>query len=210
MKLSWITMLSFSLASLSGCTPPRPVAYFRSETTNTPVAVNTINSATDTALTVSQKQPFTELKAQAKILLALRDEELHDADYTKYSGLATKFWDFPKDSKDSKEASDLSFKLLDLVRKINTEQATLGEKPAKSNVDGSIVEVKDYLRANLNDYSSAEFVAWSPVTFVRIKGQPFWTVKVKLRAKNAFAAYLLRNTSYFIQRSTVVRAEGLK
>lgn len=67
----------------------------------------------------------------------------------------------------------------------------------------------DYLRDNLNDYDSSEFVEWSPVAKLEVKGEPYWVVRLKLRAKNAFGGYVLKNTFYFIRQNKVVSAEGL-
>jgi hypothetical protein len=85
----------------------------------------------------------------------------------------------------------------------------LGPKPKNSEWDGRVDPVVEYLKNNLNDYDSSEFVEWSPVTKLEVKGEPFWVVRLKLRAKNAFGGYILKNTFYFIRQNRVVIAEGL-
>jgi hypothetical protein len=59
------------------------------------------------------------------------------------------------------------------------------------------------------DYDSSEFVEWAPVTKLEVKGEPFWVVRLKLRAKNAFGGQVLKNTFYFIRQNRVITAEGL-
>jgi hypothetical protein len=85
----------------------------------------------------------------------------------------------------------------------------LGPKPKNSEWDGRVDPVVEYLKNNLNDYDSSEFVEWSPVTKLEVKGEPFWVVRLKLGAKNAFGGYVLKNTFYFIRQNKVVNAEGL-
>lgn len=85
----------------------------------------------------------------------------------------------------------------------------MGPKPKNSEWDGRVDAVVKYLRRNLNDYDSSEFVEWSPVTKLKVKGEPFWVVRLKLRAKNAFGGYILKDTFYFIRQNEVVAAEGL-
>ncbi len=55
--------------------------------------------------------------------------------------------------------------------------------------DGSVSQVKEYLRKNLNDAKSVEYVEWSPV-FKFEDGSGF-AVRCKYRAKNSFGAYVL-------------------
>lgn len=93
--------------------------------------------------------------------------------------------------------------------RIGAELLVLGPKPKNSEWDGRVDAVVKYLRRNLNDYDSSEFVEWSPVTKLKVKGEPFWVVRLKLRAKNAFGGYILKDTFYFIRQNEVVAAEGL-
>lgn len=91
----------------------------------------------------------------------------------------------------------------------DTDIGIIGEKPFQSSWDGEVLAVKRYLRATLNDYESSEFVEWSPVSKVNIEGRLYWGVRLKLRAKNAFGAYVLRDTYYFIRFDEVVFSKGL-
>ncbi|HEX7957831.1 MAG TPA: hypothetical protein VF508_12850, partial [Pyrinomonadaceae bacterium] len=65
------------------------------------------------------------------------------------------------------------------------------------------------LKEVLNDYDSAEYLEWSRVARTYVKGEPFWVVKLKLRAPNAFGAKIIKTPIFFIRRDTVVRVEGL-
>jgi hypothetical protein len=99
--------------------------------------------------------------------------------------------------------------LIDKSARITAEILILGPKPKNSAYDGRVDAVVNYLRKNLNGYDSSEFVEWSPVTKMEVKGEPFWVVRLKLRAKNAFGAYLVKDTYYFIRKDKVVTAQGL-
>lgn len=77
-----------------------------------------------------------------------------------------------------------------IVREVKTKLEA-GEKPIQSSFDNSVNEVKRYLNANLKDPKSTEYIAWSPVTLVDVKGIYFWEVSVKYRSKNSFGGYVI-------------------
>ena len=89
------------------------------------------------------------------------------------------------------------------------ERLVMGPKPHSSEWDGGVQPVKDYLKAVLNDYDSSEFVEWSPVVKTYVGKEPYWTVRLRLRAKNAFGALILRDTYYYIRNNQVVMSKGL-
>lgn len=91
---------------------------------------------------------------------------------------------------------------------VDIDEITIGAKP-QTLADGSYSCVRDYLRKNLNDYDSCEFVEWSqPVKFTHEK-QLYWAVKLRLRAKNRLGAYIIKDTFYLIRHEQVVSARGL-
>jgi hypothetical protein len=92
---------------------------------------------------------------------------------------------------------------------LDPDTKIIGIKPHQSSLNGEVLAVTRYLRENLNDYDSSEFVEWSPVTKVDIDNQKYWGVRLKLRAKNAFGAYILRDTYYFIRNDKVIFSRGL-
>lgn len=92
---------------------------------------------------------------------------------------------------------------------LEREYPGIGPKPQQSAMDGSVPVVDRYLRDTLNDYQSAEYVEWSPVTPAKINGESFWAVRLKLRAKNAFGAKMLKDTYFVIRNEQVVSASGL-
>ena len=59
--------------------------------------------------------------------------------------------------------------------------------PQNSAWDGSVSQVKDYLRKVLNDPYSVKYEEWSPVS----KTATGFAVRCKYRAKNSFGAYIL-------------------
>lgn len=89
------------------------------------------------------------------------------------------------------------------------ETDLIGPKPENSSWDGKVRCVDKYLQNVLNDYDSAEYVEWSEASKVDVKGEPYWVVRLKLRATNAFGGKILKNTYYFIRHNQVIYAQGL-
>lgn len=150
---------------------------------------------------------FAELKKQADDLLAQYkkdpDAEIHEPIKDTAKALAT-----ITEPKNVKAAAELKKKLDDVDLKITNDVGILGPKPT-SYYNGKVLEVDRYLSRVLNDYDSSEYVEWSPVIKVREKDGPYWAVRLKLRAKNAFGGYILRDTYYYIRSGQVVRSKGL-
>ncbi len=87
----------------------------------------------------------------------------------------------------------------DQAHEAATEVATedAGCKEVKNSAwDGSVFEVKVYLRSNLHDWRSTQFVEWSPVAKdpkLRIS-----VVRCKFRTKNGLGAYVLKNWVFYL------------
>lgn len=115
----------------------------------------------------------------------------------------------PKGAKEYKEAQPL----LELARKrwarLAAEDLVLGPKPDNAGWNGKVYCVDHYLKRTLNDYDSAEYLEWSPVTRMDVKREPYWAVRLKLRAKNAFGALIIKDAVFFIRQNEVVNAVGL-
>lgn len=152
---------------------------------------------------------FAELKADADRLLALGRESYQSVELSEFDKVMQPLNQIQKDSKDYKAAQALHKKLIEKVAVIGAEQILLGPKPIQSGWDGGVIPVKSYLRRVLNDYDSSEFVEWSPVNKVYIGKEPYWGVRLRLRAKNAFGAYITRDTYYYIRNNEVVLSKGL-
>jgi hypothetical protein len=87
------------------------------------------------------------------------------------------------------------------------------EKPATTTVktptevvynsswDGSVQQVDSWLRANLKDPHSLEYIEWSPVE--KRAGGGFM-VRVKYRAKNSFGGYVVDNKVFVLDSSGAV------
>jgi hypothetical protein len=155
------------------------------------------------------KPTFAELQQRAEPLLRLEKEEYVRDDLGPFDAVIGPLRQIPKDAKEYAAAQGLIKKLIDKSARMTAEILVLGPKPKNSEWDGRVDPVVEYLKNNLNDYDSSEFVEWSPVTKLEVKGEPFWVVRLKLRAKNAFGGYVLKNTFYFIRQNKVVTAEGL-
>ena len=115
----------------------------------------------------------------------------------------------PADAREAKQAKAIRTKVETQLSKINRDKTILGPKPDDSGWKGKVRCVDQYLKANLNDYDSSEYLEWSPVTRVEIKGEPYWAVRLKLRATNGFGAKILKEPIFLIRQNAVVRVEGL-
>lgn len=72
-----------------------------------------------------------------------------------------------------------------------------GCKEVKSSAwDGSVLAVKLYLRSNLNDWQSTQFVEWSPI--VKKPELRISVVRCKFRTKNALGAYVMKNWVFYL------------
>ena len=155
------------------------------------------------------KPSFAELQQRSDSLLKLNKEEYSQDDVKEFDAVMQPLREIPKDSKDYIQAQTLNKKLIDKSAKVGAEMLVLGPKPKNSEWDGRVEPVVNFLRKNLNDYGSCEFVEWSPVTKVEVKKEPYWVVRLKLRAKNSFGALILKETYYLIRQNEVVSAQGL-
>lgn len=91
---------------------------------------------------------------------------------------------------------------------IDFEPDLLGLSP-KQNSNKSVPLVLSWLNDNLNDPYSMKILSWTTVRKVRgYEGEPFWYVSVKLRAKNAYNAYVLNVYNFYIQKNKIVRYEN--
>ncbi len=66
--------------------------------------------------------------------------------------------------------------------------------------DGSVSQVKSWLKDNLKDPRSLEFINWSPVS----KTKNGFMVRVKYRAKNSFGGYVVENKVFFLDSTGTV------
>jgi hypothetical protein len=173
---------------------------------NVTIAGNSTPSVSPTAIPTPS---FADLQRRAASLIDLNKEEYVRDDLKPFDEVMQSLRAIPKTSKDYAPAQALINRLIQKSARITAEILVLGPKPANSPWDSRVDAVVEYLRANLNDYDSSEFVEWSAVKKIEVKGEPYWGVRLKLRAKNAFGAFLLRDTYYFIRQNHVVRTEGL-
>lgn len=94
-------------------------------------------------------------------------------------------------------------------QKQQQEAAVLGPKPDAGGWGGKVFCVDRYLRQTLNDYDSSEYLEWSPVIRMDTKEGPYWTVRLKLRATNAFGGKILKEVIFFIRHDQVVKHTDL-
>ena len=66
-----------------------------------------------------------------------------------------------------------------------------------SDWDGSVAQVKNYLRNNLNDWNSYESVEWSEVQEVNLTTHKY-IIRHKYRANNAYGGTILVNQIFYL------------
>ncbi len=71
------------------------------------------------------------------------------------------------------------------------------EKVANSEWDAAVPQVVDYLKRNLKDPDSAQWIEWSKVQ--EVSGQAHkYMVRCKYRAKNSFGGYEVANQIFYL------------
>ncbi|MDO8943220.1 MAG: zinc ribbon domain-containing protein [Desulfobacterales bacterium] len=83
----------------------------------------------------------------------------------------------------------------------NTRSSTPREVVENSGWDGSVYQVKSWLKNNLKDPKSLEFIEWSPV---QKSSEGTYTVRAKYRAKNSFGGYNVENKIFFLNADGAV------
>jgi hypothetical protein len=69
------------------------------------------------------------------------------------------------------------------------------EVVTNSSWDGSVYQVESWLKDNVKDPDSLEFIEWSPVSKTKDGG---FMVRAKFRAKNSFGGYVIENKLFFL------------
>lgn len=72
-----------------------------------------------------------------------------------------------------------------------------GNVVKNSSWDGSVYQVKKWLRKNLKDPGSLEFIEWGTV----IESASGYSVRVKYRAKNSYGGYVIEEKMFYLDRS---------
>lgn len=92
----------------------------------------------------------------------------------------------------------------DTEYEVPTKDEGLGDEPETSAWDGSVKEVKDYLRPRMKDEDSLKILeTWAPKK-INVAGVEYWGVRCRWKAKNSFGAYDTRDDVFFIRGGRVV------
>jgi hypothetical protein len=73
------------------------------------------------------------------------------------------------------------------------------ERPEQSNWDSSVQTVEDYLEKTLHDPSSYESVEWYKLTRTEYRGDSYWAVRHKYRARNRFGGRVLKDEVFLME-----------
>lgn len=74
---------------------------------------------------------------------------------------------------------------------------------SNSAYDGSVRQVEEWMKKNLNDPGSLQVVEWSPVVKTE---QGNFVVRCKFRAKNAMGGLVLQNKAFILGPTGIVMA----
>jgi hypothetical protein len=78
-----------------------------------------------------------------------------------------------------------------------------------SDLDGSVSQVKSYLKHNLADPDSYEAIEWSPVVSDTGAAATYrYAVRHKYRAKNSYGGYEVRDDIFFLDSTGGVLSYG--
>ncbi|TXH54187.1 MAG: hypothetical protein E6Q97_11515 [Desulfurellales bacterium] len=80
-----------------------------------------------------------------------------------------------------------------------------GPEPRINPWNGVPFCVDRHLKQVLNDYDSSEYLQASAPRKVWIEKTPYWEVNLRLRAKNAFGAYIVTVKTFHIQNEQVIQ-----
>lgn len=98
---------------------------------------------------------------------------------------------------------------------INQQSIVEEEKPVEeikpivfnSDWDGSVKQVKDYLKANLNDWDSYESLEWSELIEANLTTHKY-VVRHKYRTSNGYGAKIIINQIFYLdENGTVVNVK---
>lgn len=149
---------------------------------------------------------FDELEAQVDSYRAIALDKYVETDPHSITPTIEELRKIPTGAKNHKEAQRL-IQLASETKSQIEQVHQIRDSMPKVLADGSLMEVRDYLRSTMNDYDSSEFMGWTPLTILFRDGRPYWVIRLKMRAKNAFGAYVIDDSIYFIRNGTVERTE---
>lgn len=83
----------------------------------------------------------------------------------------------------------------------------IGPEPRRDSWSGGTVAVQHYLKANLKDPNSLQYLGWTNPRVSKIDGEPYWHVRVRYRAKNSFGGYVIESQDFYLRNNTVLRVD---
>jgi hypothetical protein len=92
--------------------------------------------------------------------------------------------------------------------RIPVSDSLIGQMPHQL-ADGRVPIVIQYLEENLNDPYSMKLIRWSTIQKVYRHDKPYWYVRLRLRAKNGFGAYILKEAGFYLRQNKVVLTDNL-
>lgn len=149
---------------------------------------------------------FADLKNETEELIKFEAGEYTDGDVERYDRALDQLNKITKTDPNFRDTQKLKAPLEKKAKSVRLEVALLGKRPTEIELRSMY---NNYLRDRLNDYDSSEYVGYSQAFREYVKGEPYWTSTLRLRAKNAFGAYIVKDVKFYIQGGSVVYAKGL-
>jgi hypothetical protein len=88
------------------------------------------------------------------------------------------------------------------------DSSLIGQTPSQL-ADGRVPVVMRYLQDTLNDPYSMKLLKWSKVQKVYRGDKPYWYVNLRMRAKNGFGAYILKDVGFYVRHNKIIFTENL-
>lgn len=160
------------------------------------------NEKQENKITVKKNLNEVEIDRILKRIEILPDT-LFKEKYDLYSILAKHY---PENKLYTIKMKEFEKKMLDKEAKINFEDTLFGNKPTKSLWDGSYLEIKRYLKNNMHNPDSLEFITCTDVYRLKNRG---WLIGCRYRGENAFGTKVVNAKWFTIQRSSVVNVDDI-
>jgi hypothetical protein len=106
--------------------------------------------------------------------------------------------------KDFSSLEDYAGATYDFNNRQMTNKA-VGDKPIQNELDGTVMLVENYIKANAKDASTIKFSEWSKVS----SAGEYWVVRCKYKGINSFGTMVTDNRWFYIQNKKVIKTEQI-
>jgi len=149
------------------------------------------------------KPSFQKLKNESEAILKLKENQINIPEADK---IIENLRLISKTDRNYKEAQNLLRRLETKTRRKRVEYDAIGLEPNRILMK---LRFNIYLRARLNDYYSSEYLHYTDAKKVYVRKQLYWRSVLKLKTKNSFGVYIVKDVKFYFRHSQIVLVEGL-